>query len=111
MPKIRDLGISSIPFPRVQQNGAGGYWMCNPTIDQGPPDCVPSCGQTPPQCHPTNKPDCNPSPRPDVCPAGTCQETCGATEPGKRNARELPHDAVLLLRQQLQHQIHGQLHG
>ena len=79
MPKIRDLGISAIPIDDpVKVDPA--YWMC---IQKGtsPPKPPEPCQPT--KCNPSG---CNPSPRP-------------------KNAAGLPHEAVVLLKQQLQHQI------
>jgi hypothetical protein len=104
MPKIRDLGISAIPFARPTEigPGAGGFWACDPTDVEGP--APEPCHPTPPQCHPTNQPQCDHTRRDDDCdPSDACSL--------KQDARRLPHDAVIQLRQQLQHQISRQLHG
>lgn len=111
MPKIKDLGISAIPFKRAAEVEQAGYWMCSPTdmCSINPDPCQP----TPPQCHPTNQP-CNPTP-PGCDPTRPgCDQTapgCQPTQPGKKNASGLPHDAVIALRQQLHQQISTHLHG
>jgi hypothetical protein len=79
MAKIRDLAISTIAFTYGPDRLIGD----NPK----PPPPRP-CNPTPPQCHPTPN---NP--------------------PGKPNKEfgGLPQEAVILLRQQMQHQIRRQL--
>lgn len=78
MPKIRDLGISSIPSDREAGEDPHAYWMCIQKNRSGAPPPEP--------CAPSPKPQCQPSPRPKY--------TAG-----------LPDDAVIALKQQLQQQI------
>jgi hypothetical protein len=97
MPKIKDLGVTSIAFAGAEREGARGrgYWLCSQTqCDQ------PSFG-TPPQCHPT--PQCEPT-----CPTETCPPPSNG--PGKKNARGVPRHAVTQIKQQI-HQISRQLHN
>ena len=104
MPKIRDLGISTLPFARSddKDGAAPQYWMCNPTVKDPeggrPPDCYP----TPPKCHPSHRP----KPKPPCNPT-SCNPT---KKPGKKYASGLPDDAVVQLRRQLQAQVGRQLH-
>ena len=104
MPKIRDLGISTISFPRPPAGiGTGRYWMCSPT---GDPEGFPEddCHPTPPHCHPTRKPEA-------PCDPTMCDPTkADQHDKDKKKTSGLPHDAVIQLKQQLQHQVHGQLH-
>ena len=103
MPRVKDLGITSLAFARPEREGARGrgYLMCSQT-------CIPSkqsqpigepCFPTPPQCHPTT--ECA-----QTCPAETCELTPG---PEKKNARGIPHHAVAQIKQQM-HQLSRQLH-
>ena len=101
MPKIRDLGISHIPFARNTKVDRG-YLMCQPTIPPSDPEGAPDeeCHPTPPKCHPTYRDNpCNPTKPPD--------------KPGKekQEVRGLPDHAVIQLKQQLRQQISGQLHS
>lgn len=109
MPKIRDLGISAIPFARSpdESHDAAGYWMCDQTLT-----CSSPCDPSAPQCHPSPPPcqasQCQPSP-PECQPSPPeCQPTNGGQ---KKNARGLPHAAVLQLKQQLQERIGRQFHA
>lgn len=79
MAKIRDLAISTIAFTYGPDQMIG---------DPKPPPKP--CNPTPPPCKPSNKPP---------------------GKPGKPNKEfgGLPQEAVILLRQQLQHQIRRQL--
>lgn len=102
MPKIRDLGISTIPFARATDTGSrvNGYLMCQPTIGDPEGAMEEECHPTPPQCHPTP----NPPPPP-------CHPTPEGDRKEKKDTRGLPHDAVIQLKQQLQQQISRQLHS
>jgi hypothetical protein len=108
MPKIRDLGISAIPYARRTETGrgAGQYWMCSPSPSN--PEGAPEeeCRPTPPKCHPTVKPQCNPT-----SPSGPGPGKKDEPEKPTQQVGGLPHDAVSQLKQQLQHQISRQLQG
>ena len=131
MPKIRDLGISVIPVTmRPAEIGGGAADVayhagrdCHPTDE----DCVPTehpcgpsyercaatrvtCNPTDPDCEPTDPP-CAPTDHPhcmgtpDCCPTDD-QSICSGRS---ADSVAIPHDAVIQLKQQLQHQIGAQL--
>src|ERR1044071_638973 len=128
MPKIRDLGISVIPMTmRPAEIGGGAADIayhagrdCHPTDA----DCVPTqhpcgpsnhpyepCDATRVTCNPTD-PDCVPTDppppchgTPDCCPTDD-QSICSGRG---ADPMAIPHDAVVQLKQQLQHQIGAQL--
>ena len=99
MAKIRDLGISNIPFaqPARMSEDAGRYWMCNPSTPHDPETPMEDCRPTRPKCHPSLKPKpCNPSK-----PKGRG----GSKKGSKKKTLGLPDDAVMQLREQLRQKI------
>ena len=105
MPKIRDLGVSHIPFARATETDpdAPHYWMCDPSTPNPEGGEYEKCHPTAPQCHPTNQ---QPKPQP--------QPGCNPTNPpddqkDQQKALGIPADAVLQLRQDLRQQIGNQL--
>jgi hypothetical protein len=111
MPRIRDLGVTTVPFARRKNKTAGhpGYWMCLPSgsvqsVENDDEDV--KCHPTPPKCHPTP-----PGPAQPCDPTSCNPSQCNPTPKDKKNARGLPREAVLLLREQLQQVNRQQLHS
>lgn len=104
MPKIRDLGISTIPFAPSANAGPIGYQMVclEWTVDDGNQESA--CSLKKPWTLDQGGQE-------GACQRWTREEppdSDGDSEP-KKNARGLPHHAVVQLRQQLHQQIHGYL--
>jgi hypothetical protein len=86
MPKIKDLGITTLAFAPPSEEGARGrgYWLCTQSCATQSRVPEPPCHPTPPQCHPTQ------------------------AAPSKKNAPGVPQHAVAQIKRQI-HEIRGQL--
>ena len=87
MPKIKDLGISTLAFAEPREEGARGrgYWLCTQSCATQSRAPEPPCHPTPPQCHPS-------------------------AEPTRKTAPGVPRYAVAQIKRQI-HEIRRQLHN